>query len=336
MAEKTPRHSAVWAKQLVDRLRSDGLAVEPLLARAGIDATELGEGDGFLPFAKVAALFELAVEASGDDLFAFRFAQDRDLRDAGLIAYIGLSAPRLGDATRNLARYIRVFGEATEIDLSRFESEGRFRWLYHIPINQNRQSYTEFAGVVMLRTARLLTGAPIRPLSVSFSHPRRSGLAEARTFFDAPVVFDARENVIRYALPDLERTVVTADDRLAAILQAHSEDVLARRGSQRPSLIEEVERAIIRQFGGTGPLAARVASDLGMSQRTLSRRLAESGTNFSRVLETLKMALAERYLDHSDMSLSEIAFLLGYSDLSAFTTAFRRWTGTTPGARRAS
>lgn len=337
MAERGPRHSAIWTKQLVDQLRSQGVAVEPLLGRAGITAADLGDGDGFLPFTKVAAFFEFATQATGDDLLALRFGQNREVRDAGLIAYIGLSAPRLGDSWRNLSRYIRVFGEATELDLSEFESDGRLRWLYHIPLNQERKCYTEFAGTILLHTARLLTKTDVRPLSVSFAHPRRRNLDAFADFFGVPVKFDARENVIRFAQQDIDRPLLTADDRLAGILRAHCEDVLARRGSQRPGLVEQVERSIIRQFGGAGSLVVRVASDLGMSQRTLARRLAESGTSFTKVVEALKQALAERYLLHSDMSLSEIAFLLGYSDLSAFTTAFKRWTGETPGAvRRAS
>ena len=334
MRERKPRHNAIWAVQLLDALRQREVATGPLLAGAGIGPGDLGSAQPFLPLDRVVTLFDLAAEAAGDDLLPFRLGQDRDPRDAGLIGYVGLSAPRLVEAIRNFARYVRVFGEATELDLGRFETEGRARWLYHLPISQDRQHYTEFAGALFIRSARVLTGADIRPLSVSFAHPRRHGQDAFRDFFGAPVNFDTGENVIRYAAADLDRPIVTADDRLAVILREHCEDVLARRGSQRPGLIEEVERAIVLHLGDAGAQAARVAADLGMSQRTLSRRLAELGTSFSQVSDALKRALAERYLRRSDRPLTEIAFLLGYSDLSAFSAAFRRWTGATPGAVR--
>lgn len=334
MPAKAPQYSAIWAVQLIDLLEEQGVEMAPLLARAKIDPAVLSAAEPTMPFASLTALFELAAEVTGDDLLPFRFGQDRDIRDAGVLAYVGLAAPRLEDALRNYARYVRVFGEATEIDLSDLASDGRFRLIHHVPISIERQRYTEFICAVLTKAVRELTGTPLRLRGASFGHPRTRHREAFDAYFGGPTRFDARETVLHFARSDLDRPLPSSDDRLARILRAHCEDVLARRGSQRPGLVEQVERAIIRHSGGDGPRAARVAADLGMSQRTLARRLAELGTSFSQVVDVLRRALAERYLHQSDMSLSEIAFLLGYSDLSAFTTAFRRWTGKTPGAVR--
>jgi AraC-like DNA-binding protein len=128
--------------------------------------------------------------------------------------------------------------------------------------------------------------------------------------------------------------VVNADARLLDLLRRYADDLLARR-VVRDDLVARAERWILGNLH-TGRIgAARLARSLGMSDRTLARRLAESGLTPAGLVEDLRRQLADRYLAERAFPLARITYLLDYSDLSAFTRAFRRWTGRTPSQWRA-
>jgi AraC-like DNA-binding protein len=118
------------------------------------------------------------------------------------------------------------------------------------------------------------------------------------------------------------------------LLRRYCEEVLSRHAAQAPPLVETVERLIAERLtkGEAGLDAA--ATELGMSSRSLSRKLAELGTSFNAIVASLRKDLAHRYLQENNLSLTEIAFLLGYTEISTFSHAFRRWTGKSPVAFR--
>ena len=124
--------------------------------------------------------------------------------------------------------------------------------------------------------------------------------------------------------------MVSADPYLNELLTAYCEEALARRRTGRGGLRADVENAIVPLLPHGEARAGQVARRLGMSQRTLARRLASEDLTFASVLDGLRLDLADRYLADADLSISEIAWLLGYREVSAFTHAFKRWTGKTP------
>ena len=128
--------------------------------------------------------------------------------------------------------------------------------------------------------------------------------------------------------------MITADDRLLSLLRRYCEDVLSKHAAQAPPLVERVERLIADHLAHGEARLDTVATKLGMSPRSLSQKLAELDTSFSGIVKSLRKDLARRYLRENHLRLTEIAFLLGYSEVSTFTHAFKRWTGTTPTAFR--
>jgi AraC-like DNA-binding protein len=135
-------------------------------------------------------------------------------------------------------------------------------------------------------------------------------------------------------LSDLNLHLVAADHRLLAVLRRYCEDLLTRHSTPPPQLVEKVERLIADRLAHGEARLDTVATKLGMSPRSLSQKLAELDTSFSGIVKSLRKELALRYLRDSNLRLTEIAFLLGYSEVSTFTHAFKRWTGTTPTAFR--
>jgi AraC-like DNA-binding protein len=326
--------SAVWARQLVEKLKVEGHPTKSILAEAGIDPRVLNTTGAMLPFERIATLFERASEVSGDDCLGFRFAQSRDVRDAGLLGYIGLSSPTVLAALRNLERYSRVFSDAIEFQSGELEETGILGWRFRASATVYQRQFTEFSITNVVQTFRALTGRSLIPHQVAFSYPRNAHLKDFDTYFGCSVEFAAPRNHIKFRLSDLHLQLQTADDRLLEVLQENCRDVLSRREVAPPSLIERVERLIVDRLTSGEARLDKVATELGMSSRTLTRRLAELDTSFNDIVDDLRRELALAYLRDSKFSLTEIAFLLGYAEAAGFTTAFKRWTGMTPGQAR--
>ena len=192
------------------------------------------------------------------------------------------------------------------------------------------RQYMEFGTTNLIRGLREVTRRRIRPVRVTFSHARNARIREFERFFGCPVEFGRRANLIELSPTDLRTPIVEADKRLLDVLRSYCVEVLAKHREQPPSLIEKVERLVVDRLSNGEARIDIVAKELGMSTRTLSRALAKLDTSFNAVVATLRKELAYKYLKQSDLSLKEIAFLLGYMDFSSFNHAFKRWTGSTP------
>ena len=336
MALIPPKHDAVWVRELVAELRERGHPVERLLAEVGLSESRINVDGARVSFAKHAAIFELAAETTGDDHLGLHFAETRETRNAGLIAYVGISSSNLFDTITNLSRYSRVFSDAVEIQTDELEMRGRLGWDFGgVALQRARQS-SEFAAANLIRAFREVTGTELVPSRTNFAHARAKGIGEFERFFGCPVMFGRRENTIEMKLSDLHRPLVTADDRLLALLRQLCHDVLSKRSEQTPLLIGRVEQAIADRLANGEAKLDVIASEVGMSSRSLSRRLAELGTSLKSLTDDLRKKLAYRYLHETGASCTEIAFVLGYSDVSSFNHAFKRWTGQTPTAARKS
>ena len=334
MSRPSPKHDAVWARQLVAELKRRGHPAKRLLAQVGLDERSLNAEGASIPTAKYAAFFELGAEVTRDGCLGLHFGQTRDTRDAGLIGYVGLSSPTLMDALKNISRYRRVSSDATEIEVDALEERGRLHWWFGGLGSQMSRQFLEFWATNILRAFREMIGRNLAPASVSFAHPRTEDIKEFERFFGCSVSFGRQENIIEMKLSDLNLHLVAADHRLLAVLRRYCEDLLTRHSTPPPQLVEKVERLIADRLAHGEARLDTVATKLGMSPRSLSQKLAELDTSFSGIVKSLRKELALRYLRDSNLRLTEIAFLLGYSEVSTFTHAFKRWTGTTPTAFR--
>lgn len=334
MLETSFVQNAIWARQLAEKLKVEGYPTKAILAEAGIDPRILNTTGAMLPFEKIATFFERASELSDDDCLGFRFAQSRDVRDAGLLGYMGLSSPTVLAALRNLERYSRVFSDAIEFQSDDLEETGVLSWRFRASATVYQRQFTEFSITNVVQTFRSLTGRPLNPVQIAFNHPRNSHLKDFDSFFGCTVEFAAPRSQIQLKLADLHLQLRSADERLLEILHENCREVLSRREAAPPSLIERVERLIVDRLTSGEARLENVATELGMSNRTLSRRLAELDTSFNDIVDDLRRELALTYLRDSKFSLTEIAFLLGYAEAAGFTTAFKRWTSLTPGQAR--
>ena len=326
---------AVWVKQAVKKLELKGLSATALLREAELRPHVLSQKAARIPFHQHAAFLDLAAKATQNGCFGLELAANEgDFRDNGLLAYTALSSGNLGEALRVLERYLHVFNEAIDVSVAFLPREVQVVFDPSDAALATARQAMEFGAANFIRGIRCLTNSRLRPLEVRFRHGRSNDIAKLEKFFGCSVHFGSRHNSLTISRSHLSLPIATADERLHALLTGYCEEVLASRVETSPDLRHRVETIIAKLLRRGEAETKAVARELGMSVRTLSRRLGELGVSFARILEELRQDLAVRYLRDPNLGLSQIAFLLGYSEPSAFSHAFRRWTRTTPGEWR--
>jgi AraC-like DNA-binding protein len=183
----------------------------------------------------------------------------------------------------------------------------------------------------LLRICRMLTGQKIVPQYFSIAHHRAGGTSEMARFVGTRVDFGADRDEFALNLDARELPLIHADTYLNDLLLKYCEAALAdRKDNNLSQLRTRVENAISLVLPHGRVRVEDIARSLGMSKRTLARRLSDEGLNFTEILQQLRRDLAVRYLDDRKLHVSKIAWLLGFNEVSAFTHAFKRWTGKTP------
>jgi len=182
----------------------------------------------------------------------------------------------------------------------------------------------------VLRICRVLTGQNLVPQHLSIAHHRSAGIAEMARFVGTKVQFDAGRDEFALDVGVRELPLIHSDNYLNDLLLKYCEAALSDRRGNMSQLRTRVENAISSVLPHGRVLVGDIARTLGMSKRTLERRLSDEGLKFTEILQQLRRDLADRYLDDRTLQVSKIAWLLGFQEVSTFTRAFKRWTSKTP------
>jgi AraC-like DNA-binding protein len=317
------------ARRAVARCREAGIDPLPFLPKASLTADELNDAQVRIRAASQVALLNQVAKAIDDDLLGFHLAKTADLREAGLIYFVLASSATFGEALERARRYSTIANEALRLECLAGGEVGIRYSCVGIPRHTDRHQI-EFWMTAFVRIARELTAARIVPVWASLVHLRSSGSAELEAFFGCPITFGAEEDIIIYSRGLDDHPLLGADPYLHELLVGYCEQALAHRHRPAEALRTLVENAITPLLPHGKTQVSEVAHALGLSQRTLARRLAADGLTFSKILDELRVDLARRYLTEPALTISQIAWLLGFQEVSAFTHAFRRWTGQTP------
>jgi len=239
------------------------------------------------------------------------------------------SSQTLGDALKRIARYSKITNEALVFGYQ--EGNRLILSLSYsgVPRHSDRHQI-EFCMFGVLRICRVLTGQNVIPQHFSISHHRSGDNSEMARFVGTKVEFGADRDEFALNADARELPLIHADSHLNDLLLKYCEAALADRRGDMSQLRTRVENAISSVLPHERVRVEDVARSLGMSKRTLARRLSDEGLNFTEILQQLRRDLAVRYLDDRRLHVSKIAWLLGFHEVSAFTHAFKRWTGKTP------
>jgi len=330
-----PSATGAISRLVCARLRAAGLELEPFLSAAGLNTRQMDDFHCRIDVRAQIKLLNIAADALNDDFLGFHLAREFEPREVGLVYYVIASSSTLAEAMSKAERYCRLVNEGIalrfKVDHSAVIALESMDLDRQVDLHQ-----MEFWAFGMVRVCRLLTGMRIAPLQLRLMHLRDLVLDEVRSFLGCDIEFGANSDEIILPKATAVLPLVNADTHLNTLLTAYAEDALAHRASHAAHIRSKVERAIAPLLPHGKATVSEVARELGISQRKLARLLSAEGLTFSAILQQFRLDLGKAYITHRDLSISQIAWLLGYGEVSAFTNAFRRWTGTTPREMRAA
>lgn len=305
-----------------------------ILAASGLPRATLEDADGRILHATMMRFWEVAVAVTGDEHLGLHLAEATPLEAFGVHTYAMLSSPTLREAYHRACRYQRLIHAVTDLVFEEGDDEGVLR--HALPGGQSvpRQP-AELLVMLWVRFGRLILGRDWAPRLVCFAHAQPADVTEHQRIFRTAIHFASGRTAMHVPNDLLNVQNTQADQGLVGVLDDYAQRLL-EQAPRRDTLSERVRLQLIGELKGGAPTAEGVARSLQVSVRTLHRALQMEGTTFSELLDQLRQEQAAVYLSAPHISISEVAFLLGFSELSAFYRAFKRWTGTTPAEYRAS
>ncbi|MEM1399769.1 MAG: AraC family transcriptional regulator [Pseudomonadota bacterium] len=311
------------------------MGVDPsdLLLRAGISPVKAERPTERLSLRSFAELINLTSRHVGDPLFGARLGMTISAQHLGAVGCLITLAPTLRHAIAGAGRYLRIFNEGPSVTLSVSDKTANVAYrLPPIPEVDQRQ-HCEYVVAACLRLIRFILGEHWQPDRVTLGHDLRVPLSAYEARFGAPIEVRSVSLSPMISFPSniLDWPNQLADPEAHAALERHLAEQL-RIGQSSEDLLALMRHEISRRLlgGESDVTVATIAKSLGFSVRTLQRRLFERNTSFDELVDDIRKDWARRYLEDERLTISDIAYLLGYGELSSFTRAFQRWTGDTP------
>jgi AraC-like DNA-binding protein len=319
-----------WA---AGRLREAGIVLKPLLRSAGLSVSQINRKDMRISVASQIRFLELAAKALKDPLLGFRLARDGEPREAGLIHYVAASSETLGDALDRAQRYSSIANAGIVLKCSQARNFTIALRYAGVARHSDRQQM-EFLVTALVRFCRTWTDRRLNPIAVQFVHRRSGESSELEKFFGCRIEFGADTDQVIFDKEAKQLRLVSADPYLSELLLQDCEQALAYRRSSAGPLRISVENAITPLLPHGKARLYAVAQTIGVSGRTLARGLTAEGLSFGEILNQLRSDLATHYLGEANLSISQIAWLVGYQGVSAFSHGYKRWTGMNPKSMR--
>ncbi len=313
-------------------MRETGADLATTLRGLGIDPVMLNEPDNRLAFLQFVQVLDAAAQATGDDCLGLHLGAAQSLHIAGVLGYALQSSPTVRAQLAHAVRYFALHQDGAEVNLQVEDSLATLRYAVLDPQVVLHRHDAEATLALCLSQWRQHTGMPQwAPLSVHFEHPVPAPASEREVlrFFRCPVHFGDTFDGLRFPAAFLDTPIRSADGALHQILTRYAEECLARHADSA-TLVGRARRLIAAGLGNGHASIHEVARRLALTPRTLQRRLAETGLQFGDLVDETRQELARQYLRDARITLTDAAFLVGYSDLTAFHRAFRRWFQQTP------
>jgi AraC-like DNA-binding protein len=320
-----------FTRQL-DTLPSDVRAslverTQALLAHANMSALDLIDPEARIPLHVASELLVLAESATGPGL-GLRAAEGAVLGDLGVFEFVARTCRTLGEAIETACHYRRLMYDGADLKLVIETDSAKIRYRLHDRI-ASRITFVEFALTACVVASRRALGFAGSPREVRFTHAEPAYASEYARVFQAPVRFRASHDEIVFGRRALDFPLASADPATHLIFKRYADRLLDMLPTSLP-ITRSVQRLVRERIDAQQPAHADLAAALHMSERTLRRKLTQEGVQLRELIEQTRREQACRYLASSSLSVSEIAYRLGFSHPPAFHRAFRRWLGVSP------
>jgi AraC-like DNA-binding protein len=332
-----PTVGAGFARGLLEFAVKKGADREALFAKTGLTAEELADQDGRVAMMKYVALMRAGIALSGDPALALHFGEAINIARVSIIGQIGRESETMGEALAQLNRYVRLVVEAESAGGDRFQRAERdgATWLVDTRLNANAfPELTESAFAQLICHTREFGHATNRPMVklVHVTHAQPAHWQEYERVFAAPVEFGRDWNAMQVDPEWTTYRVAREDSYLGTILRGHADALLKELEAAR-TVRAQVETIVLPRLHTGETSVEDISAKMGLSRQTLYRKLKDEGVTYEQVLDELRRRMALHYLNDRKVSVNETAYLVGFSDPTAFSRAFKRWTGASPTKR---
>lgn len=314
-------------------MQDAGLATAPVLRRAQLPGDLFSRQNVRLDSARFFTLWE-AIEAEAESINAdlpaplqIARVMSSDWFDPELFA--ALCSANMSDALDRIAKYVRLIAPMV-IRVVRTNTRTTVTMDFLDPAEPPPPVFLAFKIVFFVQLARLATRSPVQPLQVNLPSPPTGELESQayQAYFGIPVTEASQASVV-FAAADVERPFLTENHKMWLFFEPSLRQRLSDL-DRTSGMVERVRSTLLESLPAGMVSMQAISRKLGVSTRTLQRRLQDEGTTFQQTLDTLRDALAHHYLRNTAMSSAEISFLLGFEDANSFARAFQSWTGSTP------
>lgn len=324
--------SAAFALALLEYAVKRGAPRGPL--REALATDDL-DRDARVPFERYKILMRTAKALTGDAALPLHFGEAVAMAQISIVGLIGQAADTMLEAFAQLNRYVRLVVDVECAGPERFELRRERSGLWMVDTRINPDDFPEltesaFSQIVSRPPA---AGLPHMALEAHFTYPRPAHAAEYERIFKAPLVFNAPWNAVRLDEAVVAHRVGLLPRFVFGVLIEHA-DALLRELDSAATTRGQVEKLLLPILHTGAASVDGVAAQLGISRQTLYRNLKAEGVTFEQVLDDLRHRMALHYLRGNKASVNDTAYLVGFSDPTSFSRAFKRWTGTTPGKRQ--
>ena len=319
--------SLAYLRGLLDYVQARGVTQEQLLGGKPI---HLEDRDARLPESECAALFDHAAALLNDDAIGLHAGEQIRPGHYGALGYVAMNCATLGEALSGLRRY-----HALVLDIGPMEQtieNGQLCLSWNPDVERPYRQMAEYNLAGLVTFSRWISGRRNNPLRIDFTYAAPKDLAEHERILGCPINFSQDRYRLVMSADWLAQPLIQPDAAMRTMMEQ-----LAERQMQtltRGDAITDARAAIARRLGEGDVELIAIARQLNLSSRTLQRKLQDANLSFTQLVDDVRKELAERYLADAKLDLVDIAFLLGYSEQSAFTRAYKRWTGHAPAATR--
>lgn len=309
------------------RFAQEKILIAALLHRAGLPPTLFEQDRIYVTTAELFSLWRSVAEMCPDPSFGLRLGTELRFERSHPVAIAGVCSRSFGDALQRLARYKQLTCPE-ELRVLRKESDTSVEFCFLEAKETEPEIMIDVGLSWILNVARRGSDGTIIPLRLDLTRPAKHRELLGN-HFGCGVRFKTKRNALVFRSSDLDRPFVTHNEELLTMIGAHLDAELNSRNA-RIDPAKLVERTLRCSLAGKRPTLQDVAKELGLSTRTLQRRLSESNVTFQELLENVRRDLAHHYLKHSGVEFNEVAYLLGYEDSNSFYRAFQDWEGLSP------
>ena len=321
--------SSVSLRLLVHGAELRGIDRALVLQVLGVTAAQLDDPDGRIPRALVYRLWEELPRLTGDESFGLWLATQTRPGAMGVIDYVARNSRTYGEALDNTVRYVRLVHDAAFFEVTHDGPHVRIAHRVAGDPSGTAPAKADWILAHLVHAGRAITGENFAASGVRLRHARPKDVKPWARHFRCVPSFDDQANELTLAREILDLPILDPDETLRELMRHFAEQKLAAL-PKAEGFTERLHRVVGELLTRGAPRLQEVARALGMSTRTLQRRLREVDTSYQEAVTHVRRALAERYLVERRLSVNEIAFLLGYSEPSAFHRSFKRWHRQTP------